>query len=967
VERRRFLKGMAIIGGASAGAPNTISRLITQQTPNGQTQSTAIQAKAIRGLVAKDGALWHPILITFDSTGSDGTVVVQVDGVERIRQTVSSGSHSIEALAVPSDSERKADVTVDISGKVTSLKVLMKPVRKMLVYVLPHSHTDIGYTEIQIAVEQKQIENVRKGIDLARKTANYPEGSRFVWNVEVFWAVSLFMERASQDEQTEFIEAVKKGWIYLNGMFANELTALCRPEELLQLFRDSTRFADRYGIKIDSAMISDVPGYTWGTVTALSQAGMRYFSAAPNYFDRIGTLMQQWQDKPFWWVSPSGKEKVLLWIPWTGYALSHVKRNLSPEVIAEYQERLDSVNFPYGISYLRWSGHGDNAEPDPELPEAVKSWNTKYAWPKFVISSTSTAFAAFEKHHGQQLPEYRGDLTPYWEDGAGSSAFETALNRNTADRLVQAEALFAMRASEAYPAAAFNAAWRNVLLYSEHTWGAWCSVSDSENKLTKDQWEIKRSFALDADKQSRTLLQDALASANEQGAASVIDVHNTSSWPRTELVLIPKQLSKAGDRVTGSAGENVPSQRLATGELAVWATEVAPFGVKRFRLSSGKAHAPDHPVTIQDTTISNTKLRVRVDPQTGGIAELSFLGIDENLVDTASGEQLNEYLFLQGDNLAQLQKNGPVTISVEENGPLVASLRVECPAPGCHSLVRIVRLVAGADHVELINIVDKQRAPLNPNPGKDTDFAQRGAKESVQFAFPFSVSRGTMHLDTPLAVMQPEVNQLPGSCKNWLPVGRWVDVSNENMGVTWVTLDAPLLEVGAISATKLGSQTNTDVWRKEIEPTQKFYSWVMNNHWGTNYRAYQEGVVVFRYAVRPHHGYDPAAATRFATGLSQPLIASAASDGPGTKPHLQVEPSDVLVTTWKVSDDGQAWIVRLFGASGEDRQAKLIGSPSAPMRIFRSDLTERSGTPLTDSVLVPGFGLVTLRIERIRN
>ena len=73
-------------------------------------------------------------------------------------------------------------------------------------------------------------------------------------------------------------------------------------------------------------MISDVPGYTWGTVSAMAQAGIRYFSAAPNFFDRIGTFMVEWQDKPFWWVSPSGNERVLVWVPWTGYAMSHIMK-----------------------------------------------------------------------------------------------------------------------------------------------------------------------------------------------------------------------------------------------------------------------------------------------------------------------------------------------------------------------------------------------------------------------------------------------------------------------------------------------------------------------------------------------------------------------------------------------------------------------------------------------------------------
>ena len=133
------------------------------------------------------------------------------------------------------------------------------------------------------------------------------------------------MRTKSQAEREELIDAVKKGWVGLNGMYANELTGLCRPEELVQLFRYSIELGKQCEVRVDSAMISDVPGYTWGTVSAMAQAGIRYFSAAPNFFDRIGTFMVAWQDKPFWWVSPSGNEKSgFSGVPWTGYAMSHV-------------------------------------------------------------------------------------------------------------------------------------------------------------------------------------------------------------------------------------------------------------------------------------------------------------------------------------------------------------------------------------------------------------------------------------------------------------------------------------------------------------------------------------------------------------------------------------------------------------------------------------------------------------------
>src|SRR5205823_10252196 len=119
------------------------------------------------------------------------------------------------------------------------------------------------------------------------------------------------------------------------------------------------------------------------------------------------------------------------------------------------------------------------------------------------------------------------------------------------------------------------------------------------------------------------------------------------------------------------------------------------------------------------------------------------------------------------------------------------------------------------------NTIDKKRAPLNRHPGEGGpggEFAQHQSKESAQFAFPFAIQGGQIRVDAPLAVMRPEADQLPGSCKNWLPVGRWVDVSNANHGVTWATLDAPLIEVGSVSATMLGSQTHPEVWRKHIEP-----------------------------------------------------------------------------------------------------------------------------------------------------
>jgi alpha-mannosidase len=960
LQRRELLKRLSMaIGGAVCASP-VWPMLGTSQEKNKEVPL----ATPIRGLSKRQGALLQPIQITVQHIGSDATAITTLDGTDVDRRVLTAGTQSFRILIPPVSATRTATIEVTVAGKVHSATVKLHPVRKILIYVLPHSHHDLGYTALQSDVEEKQMQNITKGIELARKTADYPDGAQFIWNLEVLWGADLFMRRRPPAEKEEFVKAVKKGWLALNGMYANELTGLCRPEELLQLFRYSGELSDLCGVSVNSAMLSDVPGFTWGTVTAMAQAGIRYFSAAPNFFDRIGSFMERWQDKPFWWLSPSSTNRVLVWVPWTGYAMSHLMKP-NDEWVGKYQERLDSVKFPYEISHIRWSGHGDNAEPDPGICEFVKSWNEEYEWPKFRVSSTGAAFSAFEERYGDELPQFKGDLTPYWEDGAGSSALETGMNRAAADRLTQAASMTAILAAENYRPAVFHEAWRNVLLFSEHTWGAWCSVSDSESAFTVEQWKVKREFAVNAEKQSKELLRAILGSYGVSEIKSAVDVHNSTSWVRSEVTVLSPEMSPTGDHVSDDRGVSVPSQRLVSGELAFLPNRVPAFGSARFHISAAPPHKPPKIASIRNGVLENGIVRARFDLNTGNLVEFALHGQAGNLVDASEGG-VNKFLFLDGKNISEIETSGPCKVVVEESGPLVVSLRIESSAPGCKSLVRRARLIAGADWIELTNVVDKKRAPLNPHLGQGgpgDEFAQRGAKESVQFAFPFAVPAGKMHIDIPLGTMQPEIDQLPGSCKNWLPVGRWIDVADSNKGVTWVSLDAPLVEVGGVTATMLGSETNPIAWRENIAPTQKFYSWAMNNHWGTNYRAYQEGVVEFRYALRPHRGYDPAACSRLAIGLSQPLVASAAGANSPAQSLLQIEPADVLVLGFKRSDDGEAWIVRLFGASGASRRAKVRWSNGISARMWLSDMTERKGKPLDEDVEVAGWDLLTLRIE----
>jgi len=137
----------------------------------------------------------------------------------------------------------------------------------------------------------------------------------------------------------------------------------------------------------------------------------------------------------------------------------------------------------------------------------------------------------------------------------------------------------------------------------------------------------------------------------------------------------------------------------------------------------------------------------------------------------------------------------------------------------------------------------------------------------------------------------------------------------------------------------------------------------MNNHWHTNYRAEQEGPTMFRYAIRPHKGFVAEDAAKFGVACSQPLIAVPASGLAPGRPRLQLSSDKVLVTALKPCDDGKGWIVRLFGASGQPAQVKLLWAAPAPKRVWLSDTSEQPLEKAGAAVEVPGWGIVTLRAE----
>jgi hypothetical protein len=879
--------------------------------------------------------------LSLDNLQNGGSIEIIAPNQAPIKQPLKLGAN-IFMLPIPAVAAAKEIAVIfKINNKIARREsVKINPVTPRDIYLLSYTHNDIGYTDLQPNVERQQWRHLDEALRLIQATRDYPPEARYKWNIEILWPLESYLRNASEQKRQEVVAAVRQGSFGLNALYVNPLTGLANAVEMSHLTDYARRFSSEYSLPITTAQVSDIPGFTWGLVSALAQSGVKYFASAPNAGDRVGHVYD-WGDKPFYWASQSGQEKIFFWLAKASYSSFHegTLTHLGDEKLFKLMRHLDEENYPFDIVHLPYT-LGDNGGPDPNLSKFVKNWNERYAAPQLIIATHEQFFETFEQRYGSTLPSFQGDFTPYWEDGAASTAFETALSRRASDRLIQAEALWSMRAPESYPQQDFYEAWRNVALYDEHTWGAHNSVSEPDLPFVKDQWKIKQRFALEADSLSHALLAKALFSPSEaKPNAMAVDVYNTNSWPRRDLVLLSREQSFAGDLALDEKGNRVSSQRLSTGELAVLVENIAPMSARRFFIKKGNAYHKGEARAFGDV-LENSFLALAIDQKTGAIESLRWKQNGAQLVDSSRG--LNQYLYVFGKNPEAAQRAANVKVTVKERGNLVAALRVEAEAPGCKRYASEIRLVDGIVRVDIINEIDK--------------LAVR-EKEGVHIAFPFNIPQGKIRYDVANAIVRPEADQLAGACKNFFSVQSWCDVSNEDCGVTWATVDAPLIEIGAITA--------ESPWMKFLDLSPALYSYVMNNYWHTNYKADQEGLVTFRYSILPHADFKPEEAARFGRERRQPLLAVMANSSKALAASLfKVDPPAVLVESIKPIAGGRAWLLYFYNPTGERQNVKLQWNAEIPVTAHLSDGFEKIGEPIADKFKIEAHGSLYIRVNR---
>ena len=296
--------------------------------------------------------------------------------------------------------------------------VLVPALRHWTVYLYSHSHVDIGYTNTQANVEILHKRNIDEGIKLGEETKDYPAGARSRWNPEVTWPLERYWTTATPAQKEQVVKAIKNGYLCMDASYLNLNTSSCSDEEMFQIFRFSRGMQKLTGVPINTFQQMDIPGMSWGLVPVMAQQGVRYIMSWPNSC-RAG-YGRTLDEKPFWWIGPDGKSKILFFQPggyanggsmtkggatgssvvWTARSRQGSGRHQNRQCKCEFhwmpcpkRERPDN---PYNFHVISWS-LWDNCPLDADIPLAVKDWNAAYAYPHIVIAGGTEIMQMIEK------------------------------------------------------------------------------------------------------------------------------------------------------------------------------------------------------------------------------------------------------------------------------------------------------------------------------------------------------------------------------------------------------------------------------------------------------------------------------------------------------------------------------------------------------------------------------------------
>jgi hypothetical protein len=936
----------------------TVSCLWAEQAPNAlsiRLESTSLLARTPQGER-------QMVLACLESAGVQDAVIrlVRPDLPQPLEvrfSNVASGRQVLPMLLPPATGELLLQGSFVAAGGVQAevAAVPMRPPRRWTLYLVQHTHTDIGYTRPQTEILPEHLRYIDHALDLCDLTDSYPEEARFRWTCETSWAVREYLRRRPAGQIGRLRKRVAEGRIELTAMLLN-MSEIADEGVLAASLQPLSEMRAVFGDTLRTAMQNDVNGAAWCLPDYFSTAGIRYLTMGIN---KTRSLLPFDTPTAFWWESPSGK-RTLAFRPdhyMTGNRWKIHTGRVDEGELAQYLSRLEQAGYPFDRLAVQYSGYfTDNSPPAQTECQAVRDWNQAYAWPRLRLATAREFLEYVEKEQGANLPVHRQAWPDWWTDGFGSAARETAAVRETQAGLQVSKGLLAMAVMAGLPlppgtlerVAAIQEA---LLFYDEHTFGAAESISDPLAENSMVQWGEKSSYAWEAVKTASLLREEALGLLQQllpRSEAPTLAVFNTLGWIRSGVALafIDHEFVP-GDRACllreiGSGREYAGQRLRSRSEGSYWAfflQDVPPLGFRAYRVVAGDPGKKEDDGG-GDAVLENRFYRLEVSPLTGAIRSALDKTSGRQLVDESAPWQLGQFIYERAVDrrdfeTAQFPKDHPfrrstlsdVKLGKVQAGPLWQSVVIQAEADGC--------VKPNGVHLEIRLFNDSRRIELHYT------IRKMGVRdpEGVYVAFPVRASSSIIQYEAQGGAVIPGPQQLPGSSSDWQTIQTFAAVKDGEGQFILSSPQVPLVQLGDLNLGKWMPITRIE--------KPHIYSWVMNNYWFTNFLSSQEGEFRWSYSLTSSTDQEPSLTTRFGWESTIPLATRVLPPGAPAKlgralPVWELGPAHLLLVEARPARQGGV-ILHLREVAGKTATLAL-GAPLTELNVLESPIGRTSSS-----------------------
>ncbi|WP_188758206.1 polysaccharide lyase family protein [Edaphobacter acidisoli] len=923
------------------------------------------------------------VFVRYGRAAKAGSVVdLTVDGKHyhgALRGGQDFGEEKVEFAVAEFPAKSAAEALWSVSGRREHFDVEIDPQKKWTLYLAPHIHLDVGYSDYQAKVAAIHSHAIDEAMEM---TAAHPD---FRFSLDGMWPLEQFMKTRTPGQRARAIDAIKKQQLFVPANYANLLTGFPTVETLIRSLYPSADFSRDHGTAFNYATITDVPSWSWSYASVLAAAGVDELLGGSNNY-RAPVLLQGRlnEDSPIWWEGPDGG-KVLLWYSrhyqqmemlFQRKPVLAAGRDTVPLFLQMYERpgyRADAAII-YGTQV-------ENSDLVAAQAELAEKWNAEYAYPRIEYSGFHDALAKIAKQFGDDIPVMHGDGGPYWEDGIASDAYYAAMERQNESRAPSAEKLATLSTVVnpllAADKAGLDAMWRNMVLMDEHTWDSYNSVSQPASREAQEQLRIKDQYAVNAKAQVDWLAKNSMAAIVNSIAAGrgSLVVFNTLNWKRSGPVFV--DVDESDEIVDAATGAVAPMEVLSNhnglNHVRFVAEDVPAVGYKVYTVRKGQKtllHVTDQ--KLDSTVMESPYYRVTLDATSGAVRSVYDKELKRELVNQQAAYRFGQYLYVTGAD------KGPNTVL--QYSPVAPKPQLEVHPASGGSLVSVVRTPEGwvarmkSSDVNTPEIVSEVRLFDHEKKiefTEDVDKAKEGSKEAVYFAFPFAMSAPEFRYEVQNGVVDPAKDMYPGAGHEWFSAQHWVSVEQDGVAGSVMPLDASLVTLGDIFRGK---------WPEKFGERQgTVFSYVMNNYWDTNYAAEQGGHFRFRYVVTSAATTDAAALSRVGWEEATPLEVDAvadqdkASDAPRpltaeAGSFLDAADPDLLLETWKPAEDGNGTVLRFLDLGGAARTVTVRMPLLHLEKAWETDAVERDKQPLAIvggdgfQVAVRPHEIVTVRV-----